>query len=202
MPVLPVLRPLRINALSPLKCRPRSTFVALVNVRVATGLVSAMPIVDLTKPEERERLWAAAEVIHEAAVGLGGTIGGSAGTGLLRTPWLVTQAGPLLPIYRELKRIYDPKNLLNPGKLIDPDADLPAWPLPDPPTDAAGKSVPLVLAPLVMPSADAAGSRRRGNGSFCISAIFASCGERWQRTMCRAGSAVQDFLRRLCCAGH
>jgi len=129
---------------------------APMEIRVTTGLASAMPIVDLTNPEERERLWAAAEEVHEAAVGLGGTIGASTGTGLLRTPWLVKQAGPLLPIYRELKRIYDPKNLLNPGKLIDPDADLPAWPLPVEPQDAAGRSVPLAMTPLVMASADAA----------------------------------------------
>lgn len=129
---------------------------APLEIRTTTGLVSATPIVDLTRPEERERLWAAAEEVHEVAIGLGGTIGGAAGTGLLRTPWLVKNAGPLAPIYRELKQIYDPKNLLNPGKLIDPDADLPAWPLPEEPTDEAGKRVPLLLSPLVVPSADAA----------------------------------------------
>ena len=33
------------------------------------------------------------------------------------------------PVFRELKRIFDPKNLLNPGKIVGPDPSRAAWPL-------------------------------------------------------------------------
>ena len=34
-----------------------------------------------------------------------------------------------MPVFRELKRIFDPKNLLNPGKIVGPDPSREAWPL-------------------------------------------------------------------------
>ena len=51
------------------------------------------------------------------------------GTGLARTPWVEKQYGPLAPLFRELKRIFDPKGILNPGKIVGPDPSRPAWPL-------------------------------------------------------------------------
>jgi Fe-S oxidoreductase len=39
------------------------------------------------------------------------------------------QSGPLLPVFRELKRIFDPSGILNPGKIVGPDPSRPAWPL-------------------------------------------------------------------------
>jgi FAD/FMN-containing dehydrogenase/Fe-S oxidoreductase len=48
---------------------------------------------------------------------------------LARTPWVEKQYGELMPVFREVKRIFDPKGLLNPGKIIGPDPSRPAWPL-------------------------------------------------------------------------
>jgi Fe-S oxidoreductase len=62
-------------------------------------------------------------------VSLGGTVSAQHGTGLARTPWVEKQYGPLLPVFRELKRIFDPKGVLNPGKIVGPDPSRPAWPL-------------------------------------------------------------------------
>ena len=60
---------------------------------------------------------------------LGGTVSTQHGVGLARTPWVERQVGPLYPVFRELKRIFDPKNLLNPGKIVGPDPSREAWPL-------------------------------------------------------------------------
>ncbi len=60
---------------------------------------------------------------------LGGTISTQHGTGLARTPWVARQYGPLFPVFRQLKAIFDPHGIFNPGKIIGPDPQLPPWPL-------------------------------------------------------------------------
>src|SRR5439155_1160658 len=84
---------------------------------------------DLASPRDVERLWAIAEEIHALAIELGGTVSSQHGTGLARTPWVARQYGPLYPVFRELKAIFDPNHLFNPGKIIGPDPGMPAWPL-------------------------------------------------------------------------
>lgn len=94
-----------------------------------TGQVHTRPLIDLENPADRAKMWPVAEAVHALALELGGTVSTQHGTGLTRTPWVEKQYGPLLPVFRELKRIFDPKNLLNPGKIIGPDPSFPAWPL-------------------------------------------------------------------------
>jgi FAD/FMN-containing dehydrogenase/Fe-S oxidoreductase len=98
-------------------------------VHAAAGQVHARPFLDLNRHEDRTRLWAIAEEIHGLALDLGGTVSTQHGTGLARTPWVARQHGPLFPVLRELKAIFDPHNIFNPGKIIGPDPGMPAWPL-------------------------------------------------------------------------
>ena len=49
----------------------------------------------------------------------GGTVSAQHGTGLARTPWVERQYGPLYPAFRELKAIFDPRRLFNPGRFVD-----------------------------------------------------------------------------------
>ncbi len=98
-------------------------------VHVLAGQVHARPFVDLDDPTDRARLWPLAEAVHARALALGGTISGRHGTGLARTPWVEKQYGPLRPVFRELKRVFDPKGIFNPGKIVGPDPSRPAWPL-------------------------------------------------------------------------
>src|SRR6185295_12272763 len=37
---------------------------------------------------------------------------------LSRTPFLAKQYGPLVNVFRELKRVFDPHGILNPGKIV------------------------------------------------------------------------------------
>ena len=102
---------------------------ASVLVHVLAGQVHTRPFVDLSNPADREKLWPLAEAMHALALALGGTVSTQHGTGLARTPWVEKQYGPIMPIFRELKRIFDPKGILNPGKIVGPDPSRPAWPL-------------------------------------------------------------------------
>ncbi len=60
---------------------------------------------------------------------MGGTISSQHGTGLARMPWAGRQYGPLAPVLRGLKAIFDPSYLFNPGKIVAPPTEPITWPL-------------------------------------------------------------------------
>jgi glycolate oxidase len=67
------------------------------------------------------RLARAMDAVMRATLDLGGTLAGEHGVGLLKMkylPW--EQSPPLLRVQRELKRVFDPRDLLNPGKILPP----------------------------------------------------------------------------------
>ncbi len=102
-----------------------------------TGQVDVRPFLDLNDPADRDRMWALAEGMYARVLDLGASLGGQHGIGLSRTPWVARQTGDRYPVLRELKAIFDPQHLLNPGKIVGPDPSLPAWPLrPRPSADA------------------------------------------------------------------
>ena len=90
-------------------------------VHALTGQVHTRPLLDLNDPADRAKLWPVAEAVHSLALSLGGTVSTQHGTGIARTPWVERQYGPLVPVFRELKRVFDPKGILNPGKIVGPD---------------------------------------------------------------------------------
>ena len=56
----------------------------------------------------------------DKVIELGGTITGEHGDGIARSGFIIKQYGPTnYRIFKELKRIFDPKKILNPGKIID-----------------------------------------------------------------------------------
>ncbi len=106
-------------------------------IHAASGQVHTRPFLDLRNPEHVARLSAIAEQIHTLALAMKGTISTQHGTGLARTPWVARQYGPLYPVLRQIKAVFDPRGLFNPGKIVDPDPDQPAWPLRRLPDSAA-----------------------------------------------------------------
>jgi Fe-S oxidoreductase len=82
------------------------------------GQLHIRPLLDLADRrdvEDMERI--SREVYHEVLL-LGGTISGEHGDGLSRTQFIKDQYGPLYNTFRDLKEIFDPKYILNPGKII------------------------------------------------------------------------------------
>jgi FAD/FMN-containing dehydrogenase/Fe-S oxidoreductase len=98
-------------------------------VHAGAGQVHTRPFLDLRRAEDVARLSGIAEAVHSLALSLGGTVSTQHGTGLARTAWVARQYGPLFPVFRQLKAIFDPRGIFNPGKIVDADAALPAWPL-------------------------------------------------------------------------
>ena len=107
----------------------RREIVATYLVHAATGQVDMRPFLDLRRREDGARLWALADEVYDLVLEMGGTIGSRNGTGLARTPWVSRQYGRLYPVFRELKSVFDPRNVFNPGKIVGPVPGALVWPL-------------------------------------------------------------------------
>lgn len=74
-----------------------------------------------TNQEEMHRVEEAMKEIFTRAVELGGTITGEHGVGLAKKSFLPGAVGELnVDLMRRVKEAFDPKGLLNPGKIFDP----------------------------------------------------------------------------------
>ncbi len=66
-----------------------------------------------------EVIWAAAGELFTATLRLGGTLTGEHGVGLLKRAWLRDELGDdQFELQRSLKAVFDPRGLLNPGKVF------------------------------------------------------------------------------------
>jgi FAD/FMN-containing dehydrogenase/Fe-S oxidoreductase len=122
-------------------------------IHAGTGQVHTRPFLDLQRPEDVAKLWALSGEIHQVALDLGGTVSTQHGTGLARTPWVEKQYGRLYLVFRELKAIFDPQRIFNPGKIVGPDPGLPAWPL---------RTVPAHKGLTVIPEGESKSSEANG----------------------------------------
>ncbi len=82
------------------------------------GNLHLNPGLNLEKSEDRRIMQEIAEEIYEAVLSLGGSISGEHGDGILRAPYVRRQFGPLYDVFREIKKVFDPENILNPGKIF------------------------------------------------------------------------------------
>jgi FAD/FMN-containing dehydrogenase/Fe-S oxidoreductase len=98
-------------------------------IHAGAGQVHTRPFLDLTRKEEVAKLTDIAEQVYSLALDLGGTISTQHGTGLARTPWVARQYGRLYPLIREIKSIFDPRRIFNPGKIVEAPSATPVWPL-------------------------------------------------------------------------
>lgn len=70
-------------------------------------------------PEERRRAHDAVDAVMRTTVRLGGTITGEHGVGLAKKPWLpLEQSAEVIATQRRLKAVFDPDDILNPGKIL------------------------------------------------------------------------------------
>lgn len=81
-------------------------------IRRASGEAAGAPV-----PDE---IWAAADEMFRAAVALGGTLTGEHGVGVLKRRWLRDEIGDTsLDLQRQLKAVFDPLGILNPGIMFE-----------------------------------------------------------------------------------
>jgi glycolate oxidase len=68
---------------------------------------------------ERPAVNRAIDGLMRATIRLGGTLSGEHGIGITKAPYLTIEQGPeLVQLQQDIKRVFDPSGLLNPGKIF------------------------------------------------------------------------------------
>jgi FAD/FMN-containing dehydrogenase/Fe-S oxidoreductase len=91
-----------------------------VYAHASVGCLHVRPVINLKTEAGVRQFEAIAEDVAELVLKYGGSLSGEHGDGLVRSPFQEKMFGPALyNAFRELKRTFDPHNLLNPGKIVD-----------------------------------------------------------------------------------
>lgn len=84
------------------------------------GNYHIIPLMDLTKPGERAKIIPVAEQVYDLIIKYGGTITAEHNDGIMRTPFVEKMFGAdMYQLFRQVKHIFDPQNIFNPGKKVD-----------------------------------------------------------------------------------
>ncbi len=87
----------------------------------SVGVLHVRPMIDIHDPDDRARLRAIAVEVADLARECGGIMSGEHGDGRVRGPLLERFFGPeLMGAFRQVKTLFDPKGLLNPGNIVAP----------------------------------------------------------------------------------
>ncbi len=87
----------------------------------SVGVLHVRPLIDIHDEADRERMRSIAVQTADLAKRLGGVMSGEHGDGRIRGPLLERFYGPeLMSAMREVKAIFDPQGLLNPGNIVEP----------------------------------------------------------------------------------
>lgn len=90
---------------------------AMVFGHAGHGQLHVRPYAEPRDPAERSRLERLADALYAEVVAVGGTIGGEQGLGLSRTAFFEKCFPELADVFAEVKRLFDPGGILNPGKI-------------------------------------------------------------------------------------
>ena len=89
------------------------------------GELHVRPYIDLGDPKDREKMLAIAEDVYTLTWSLGGTISGEHAVGLIRAGFVRRQYGDeYYGLLQNVKKIFDPTGLMNPGKILNDDPDV------------------------------------------------------------------------------
>ncbi len=86
----------------------------------SVGCLHIRPFINLKEPGEIAKMTKIASEISDLVLASGGALSGEHGDGLARSHFNEKLFGPdLYQAFRRIKRAFDPKGLMNPGKIVD-----------------------------------------------------------------------------------
>ena len=85
------------------------------------GNIHTTLMIDGKNEDERKRAEAAIEEIFKLTLRLGGTLSGEHGVGLTKAAYIDLELSPAaIDVMKKIKKVLDPNNILNPGKIFKP----------------------------------------------------------------------------------
>lgn len=87
------------------------------------GNLHVRPVLNPKRPDHVEKMRAIAEDVYELAAGMGGSPTGEHGDGRLRTRFVEKFYGDAAELFGEVKDIFDPSGIMNPGNIVDRDEE-------------------------------------------------------------------------------
>ncbi len=100
-------------------CKKHQTDAAMY-AHASVGVIHVRPILDLRDSEDIKRLKAIADDTFELVQQFGGSWSGEHGDGLVRSAYNKRYFGEqLYQVFLKVKELFDPQNLMNPGKIVE-----------------------------------------------------------------------------------
>ena len=86
----------------------------------SVGCLHIRPMVNLKKNAGIDTMYSIADEISDLVLEFGGSLSGEHGDGIVRGAWAEKMFGPeLVGHFREVKELFDPSGIMNPGKVFD-----------------------------------------------------------------------------------
>jgi FAD/FMN-containing dehydrogenase/Fe-S oxidoreductase len=100
-------------------CKTHDTEVAMY-AHASVGVIHVRPILDMRQKEDIVRFEQIAKETFELVKEYGGSWSGEHGDGLVRSPFMEAFFGTqIYNAFKSVKHLFDPENLMNPGKIVD-----------------------------------------------------------------------------------
>ncbi len=90
----------------------------LIYGHAGDGHVHVNPLFNIHDTGLIAKMTSVAETTNAIVKHYNGSLSGEHGDGLLRTPFLEDFFGPIYPVFKAVKQLFDPDNILNPGKIV------------------------------------------------------------------------------------
>ncbi|MDP3769036.1 MAG: FAD-linked oxidase C-terminal domain-containing protein, partial [Dehalococcoidia bacterium] len=86
----------------------------------SVGCLHIRPVINLKKDQDIQRMYRIADEVSSLVLEFGGANSAEHGDGIVRGAWNEKMFGPhLAQAFRDVKKAFDPKGIMNPGKIID-----------------------------------------------------------------------------------
>ena len=97
----------------------KNEFMYTIAGHLGNGNFHIIPLADMNKQQNKDHIVEISERVYELALEYNGSITAEHNDGIVRTPFLPQMFGEeMMNVFKNIKKIMDPKNIFNPGKKV------------------------------------------------------------------------------------